>query len=144
MGGVYSYGVHWCGLKVRQGGWGARVGRMGWGGGGAVWLMSPCCLPWPWWLKGYTHCGLTPIMMRVQRQYAVTQGFCLLGWLVGLFGHFRLCHSFMTSGRQRPDGGCTRKPVPTMTRSVPLSARWWNAGRVALRDGVCEGRALVH
>ena len=48
-----------------------------------------------------------------------------------LFGHFRLCRFVMKSGRQRPDGGCPLKPVPTMTRSEPSSVRWWNVCKVA-------------
>ena len=46
-----------------------------------------------------------------------------------LFGHFWLCRLVMTSGRQRPDGGCPLKILPTMSRSQPSSARWRIAGR---------------
>ena len=47
-----------------------------------------------------------------------------------LFGHFWLCRLVMTSGRQRPDGGCPLKILPTMSRSQPSSARCRIAGRV--------------
>ena len=54
-----------------------------------------------------------------------------------MFGHFRLCHSVMTSGRQRPDGGCTRNVCLLVGCLTSLQQASVSQGRICSDNFTC-------